>query len=239
MFNRKLFKENLMNTREVIQILTSEILVSISTVVSMGTKFVLAVYFFHKYSKVKAGVPLVWGAGFFFFGLSQVPMIVSRYFEDPSTTVYFALLAAFLAALSLALLYYGSALLFFAKGSFMRKKLSIILFVVMVAAIVILAVLNPENILKAVFVTVGVGFIFPAVFIIAVIFFIIWYKLEPANPRKFNVFLVAFAWLLYSLLNGATTVFYLEQFDWIFPFIATVSHLLLLYGMTVGKATGH
>lgn len=181
----------------------------------------------------------MWGAGFFFFGLSQVPMLINRYFKDPDTTVYFALLAAFLAALSLALLYYGSALLFFTKGSFMRKKLSITLFIVMVAVIVISLVLNPENILKSVFVIVGVGVIFPVVFIIAVIFFIIWYKLEPTNPRKFNVFLVAFAWLLYSLLNGATTIFYLEQFDWVFPLIATISFLLLLYGMTVGKATGH
>ena len=222
-----------------VQIPASEILTSVSTIVSIGTKFVLAVYFFHKYSQKRAGVPLVWGAGFFFFGLSQVPMMVSRYFKDPSTTVYFALLAAFLAALSLALLYYGSALLFFTKGSFMRKKFSITLFIVMVAVIVISIILNPEDILKSVFVIVGVGFIFPVVFLIAVIFFVIWNKIEPTNPRKSNVFLVAVAWLLYSLLNGATTVYYSQWFEWVFPLIATVSFLLLLYGMTVGKATGH
>lgn len=206
----------------------------------MGTKFVLAVYFFHKYSKVKAGVPLVWGAGFFIFGLSQIPVLAMRNLKDTDTSMYFALLAAILAALSLALLYYGSALLFFTKGSFMRKKLSIIFFVVMLAVIVMFPlVMTPENVLRSVFVTVAMGFIFPILFIVALIFFTIWSKLEPANPRKFNVFLVGMAWLMYSLLNGATSIYYLRQFDWIFAIIATVSFLLLLYGMTVGKATGH
>lgn len=207
---------------------------------SISVKFVLAVYFLHRYYQKKIEIPLVWAAGFFFFGLSQVPIWAMRYFQDTTTNMYFALLGAFLAALSLALLYYGTSLLYFRKGSFMREKLSIIFFVIM--TVIILAfpyVMSTESVLSTVFRVVATGFIFPILFIVAIIFFTIWHMLEPTNARKPNVFLVAVAWLMYSLLNGLTSTLFLRHYDWVFFSIATISFLLLLYGMTLGKATGH
>lgn len=181
----------------------------------------------------------MWGGGFLFFGLSQIPILTMRYFKDPTTNMEFALMGAFLAALSLALMYYGTSLIYFKKGSFFREKLSAIFFVVMTAIILTFPlVMSPQEVLKMVFVVVASGFIFPILTIVAIIFFLIWYKLEPKNPRKPNVFLVAVAWLMYSLLNGLTSTYYGKMFDWIFFIVATVSFLLLLYGMTLGKATG-
>lgn len=200
----------------------------------------LAIYFLNRYSKKRAGIPLAWGTGFFFFGLSQIPILAMRYFEDAATNMYFALLGAFLAALSLALLYYGTSLLFFTKGSFMQKKLSIIFFMVM--AIIILAfplLTTAENVLKSVFIVVATGFIFPIVLIIALLFFVIWHKLDHANPRRVNVFLVAVAWLIYSVINGIGAFYFVTAFELIFYVLSIVSFLLLLYGMTLGKATGH
>ena len=223
-----------------ISIPAAEILSWTSTFVSISVKFMLAVYFLHRYNQKKMEIPLVWAAGFFFFGLSQIPIWAMRYFQDTTTNMYFALLGAFLAALSLALLYYGTSLLYFRKGSFMREKLSIIFFVIM--TVVILAfpyVMSTESVLSTVFLVVASGFIFPILFIVAIIFFIIWHRLEPTNARKPNVFIVAVAWLMYSLLNGLTSTFFLKQYDWVFFSIATISFLLLLYGMTLGKATGH
>jgi len=211
----------------------------ISTFISIGVKFVLAAYFFHRYSREKAGIPLVWGTGFFFFGLSQVPVVAMRYFGDPTTDMAFALLGALIAALALALLYYGTSLLFFPKGSFMQGKLSIVFFTVM--AVVVLAFrlfAAPENILKSVFLIVASGFIFPILGLVALLFFMIWRKLEPENPRRTNVFVVAVAWLVYSVVNGGGTFSVGKPYEWVFYVLATGAFLVLLYGMTVGKATG-
>jgi len=224
----------------VISISGIETLRWISTIVSISVKFMLAIYFLNRYSKKRAGIPLAWGTGFFFFGLSQIPILAMRYFEDAATDMYFALMGAFLAALSLALLYYGTSLLFFTTGSFMQKKLSIIFFVVM--AIIILAfplLTTAENVLKSIFMVVATGFIFPIMLIMAFLFFIIWHKLDPINPRRVNVFLVAVAWLIYSLVNGIGSFFFVTAFDVLFYLLSIISFLILLYGMTLGKATGH
>ncbi|MBU7014806.1 MAG: hypothetical protein HXS52_01575 [Theionarchaea archaeon] len=221
-------------------ILTLEILRWTSTLVSIGVKFLLAVYFFRIYSQKKSEVPLILGTGFSFFGLSQIPILSMRYFDDPTTNMYFALLGAFLAALSLALLYYGTSLLYFKAHSFMRKPFSILLFVVMLAVILCFPfTLSTEAILKNVFVVVATGFIFPILSLVAVIFFYIWLRLEPDNPRRISVLLVAAAWLTYSLANGIGSFYFGTAFDWIFYTLCIIAFLVLLYGMTLGKATGH
>ncbi|MBU6998763.1 MAG: hypothetical protein HXS41_05415 [Theionarchaea archaeon] len=203
-------------------------------------KFLLAVYFFRIYSQKKTGVPLILGTGFSFFGLSQIPILSSRYFDDPTTNMYFGLLGAFLAALSLALLYYGTSLLYFKADSFMRKRFSTLLFVIMLAVILCFPFTLPtEAVLKNVFMVVATGFIFPILTLVAVIFFYIWVRLEPENPRKTSVFLVAAAWLTYSAANGIGSFYFGTAFDWIFYTLCIVAFLVLLYGMTLGKATGH
>ncbi len=203
-------------------------------------KFILAIYFLMIYSKEKKEIPFIWGTGFFFFGLSQIPILAIRYFQDPETNMAFALLAAFLAALSLALMYFGAALLYFPKGSFMREKLAIISFVVMTAVILLFPfTMPPEAILKSVFVVVSSGFIFPMLFMVALIFFVIWRRLAPDNPRRRGVFLVAGAMLVYSVGSGVTSTYFGRQIDWVFAIVSIVSFLTLLYGMILGKATGH
>ncbi len=182
----------------------------------------------------------MWGTGFFFFGLSQVPVLSMRYFQDPYTNMYFAFLAASLAALSLALLYYGSALLYFKKGSFMREKLTIIFFVIMIAVVLMFPfIFSPETVLKPLFVVVSSGFIFPMLFIVTIIFFVIWRRLAPDNPRRTGVLLVAGALLIYSVASGITSTYFGLHFDWIFSILCIISFLTLLYGMILGKATGH
>lgn len=223
-----------------ISISAEEILRWTSTFISMGVKFILAAYFLHRYSQEKRGVPLVWGLGFFFFGLSQVPILAVRYFEDTSTSMWFALLASALAALSIALLYYGTSMLYFPINSFMREKLSIIFFVVMMAIVLMFPfTMSPETVLKSVFRVVTTGFFFPILFIMAVIFFMIWRKLEPDNPRKPHVLLVGVVLLVYSVLGTYTPTYFGSYFDWIFYSVAALVFLLLLYGMIMGKATGH
>ena len=203
-------------------------------------KFILAIYFLRIYSKERKEIPFIWGTGFFFFGLSQVPIFAIRYFQDPETNMAFALLAAFLAALSLALMYFGAALLYFPKNSFMREKLTIISFVVMVVVILMFPfTMSAEAILKSVFVVVSSGFIFPMLFMVALIFFVIWRRLAPDNPRRRGVFLVAGSLLVYSVASGVTSTYFGRQFDWVFATLSIVSFLILLYGMILGKATGH
>ncbi len=239
--NRKVFKQNGVNTteQEVISI-SVEILREISTFVSIGVKLILAAYFLSKYSQKKMEAPLVWGAGFFFFGLSQVPVVAMQYFRDPAIDMAFALLAALLAALSLALLYYGASLLYFVRGSFWRERFSIFLFVGMAGAIgIFFFAVGSENVLKSIFLLVATGFIFPILAVVALLFFIVWRKLEPVNPRRINVLFVAFAWLGYSLVNGFGSFFFTTSIDWIFYMLSIVSSIILLYGMTLGKATGH
>ena len=217
-----------------------EILRWISPIAGMGMKFILAIYFLKIYTKEKKKIPFVWGTGFFFFGLSQVPVLAMRYFQDPKMNMAFALLAAFLAALSLALMYYGAALLYFPKGSFMREKLTIFSFVVMTAVIVAFPfALSTEDVLKSVFVVVSSGFIFPMLFMVGLIFLVIWRRLAPDNPRRTGVLLVAGALLVYSVASGITSTYFGRQFDWVFAIVSIVSFLTLLYGMILGKATGH
>jgi hypothetical protein len=222
----------------VIFIPATEILRWTSTFVSIGVKFVLAAYFFHKYRQKKMGVPLVWGAGFLFFGLSQVPILVMRYFKDPNTNMGFALLGAFLAALSLALIYYGSSLIYFKKGSFMREKLSIILFSIMGGVTLLFPIfMTSQEVLRRIFMVVATGFIFPVLFLVSVVFFVIWMRLEPDNPRKPNILLVSFGWFTYSIVNGVGSFSVGRSFEWVFYVLATIAFLILLYGMILGKAT--
>ena len=217
-----------------------EIIRQISPFAGMTIKYILAIYFCGRYLQKKERVPLVWGMGFFFLGLSQVPFMAMRYFQDPTTNAEFALFAAFLAALSLALLYYGTSLLYFIKGSFMREKLSIISFVVMMAVILVfLLTQSREAILKSLFMVVSVVFIFPMLFVVAVIFFMIWRRLEADDPRKTSVFMVGAALLTYSILSGTTSTYFGTPYDWIFIALSILSFVVLLYGMILGRATGH
>ncbi len=227
-------------TKKVIKIPVTETLRWISTFVSIGVKFLLAVYFFSQYTKKKRRAPLVWCGGFFFFGLSQVPILAMRYFRDPTTNIFFALLAAFLAALSLGLLYYGASFLYFTQGSFMREKFSVILWVMMMAAVTVFVYVVPrEAILNSVFFMVATGFIFPVLFAVGLIFFVVWYKLDPTNPRRVNVLLVGAAWLAYSLVNGIGSFYFGKPLEWMFYVLSIVSFLTLLFGMSMGKATSH
>ncbi len=222
-----------------ISISTVEILRWTSTLVSISVKFVLAGYFLMKYSHKRMTVPLVWGIGFFFFGFSQVPILIMRYFRDPTTNMAFALLGAFIAILSLAFLYYGASLLFFAKGSFMQKPLSLIFFVVMLVCLAVFPfMIAPENILRSIFFLVATGFIFSLLLIVALIFFVTWRHLEPDIPRRPNVLFVAVAWAVYAVTNGLGSFSVGTPFEWIFYVVSSVAFLFLLYGMTAGKATG-
>lgn len=227
-------------TKKVIKIPVTETLRWISTFVSIGVKFLLAIYFFSQYTKKKRRAPLVWCGGFFLFGLSQVPILAMRYFRDPTTNIFFALLAAFLAALSLGLLYYGASLLYFTQGSFMREKFSVILWAAMLAAIIVFVYMVPrEAILSSVFFMVAAGFIFPVLLAVALIFFVVWYKLDPTNPKRVNVLLVGAAWLAYSVVNGIGSFYFGTPFEWMFYILSIVSFLFLLFGMSIGKVTGH
>jgi len=222
----------------VIRISMVEILRWMSTIVSISVKFLLAFYFMRIYSKQKLGTPLIWGTGFFFFGLSQVPGVAYRYFEDPFTATAFSILGMFLVVLSLSVLYYGASILLFPKGSVMREKISLLLFIIMVCITAGLAVtVTPENVLSRGFRVIATGLIFPMSMVIAVIFIITWYKLEPDNSRRANVFLVGCAWCIYGLVNGIGSFFVGMSCEWVFYSLAIVSFLILLYGMTLGKAT--
>lgn len=215
-----------------------EILRWMSTIVSISVKFFLAFYFIRIYSKEKMATPLIWGTGFFFFGLSQLPGLAYRYFQDPLTATAFAILGTFLVTLSLSILYYGASLLLFVKGSFMRKKMTLILFALMVCVTGGLAVtVSSENILKLGFLVTATGLIFPLSVLIGCIFWITWHKLESDNPRRINVFLVGCAWITYGIVNGIGSFFVESSHEWIFYVLAIVSFLILLYGMTLGKAT--
>jgi hypothetical protein len=217
-----------------------EILRWISPLAGMGAKLILAIYFFNRYYQEKGKIPLVWGFGFFFFGLSQIPILLMRYFQDINTNMAFALIASSIAALSLALIYYGASLLLFTKGSFMREKLTIISFVSMMAVILMFPLaFSPAVILRNVFLVVSSGFIFPMLLMVAAIFLVIWHRLEPDNPRKSSVLVVAVALFVFSVGSGVTSTFFGRQFDWVFSIMSMVSFLMLLYGMIMGKATGH
>jgi hypothetical protein len=208
-----------------------------STIVSISVKFVLAFYFLHEYSQRKSRAPIVWGMGFFFFGFSQIPGLSLRYFEDPATTTAFMILGLFLLILSLALLYYGASLICFPKGSFMREKLSIIFFAAMLAVTLTSPfIIPPERALDVGF-FVAAGVILPISIAIAALFFVVWQKLVPDNSRRINVFFVGVAWLIYGVVNGIGSFFVGESVEWIFYILAIVSFLILLHGMTMGRAT--
>jgi len=224
----------------VIPISTADVLRETSNLISIGVKIVLVFYFFRRYSQSRAATPLMWGTGFLFFALSQIPIMIMRYFQDPNTNMQFALLASSLAALAFTFLYYGTALLFFKKGSFMRKKLSIIFFVAMMAVILMFPItMSTETVLKSMFMVVVTGFFFPITLLMAIIFFMIWSRLSADNPRKPNVLLVGAAWLLYSMQSLLTSTYFGKHYDWGFYILASCLFLMLLYGMTFGKATGH
>jgi hypothetical protein len=215
-----------------------EILRWISTIVSIGVKFFLACYFIRIYSREKIPTPLIWGTGFFFFGLSQLPGLAYRYFEDPFTASAFTLLGTFLVALSLSILYYGASILLFLKGSFMRKPLTLIFFGIMACVTAGLAVMvTPENVLTLGFLVTATGLIFPMSMIIGCVFIRTWHKLDSDNPRRVNVFLVGCAWSIYGLVNGIGSFYVTSTYEWIFYILAIVAFLILLYGMTLGKVT--
>ncbi|MBU7031289.1 MAG: hypothetical protein HXS53_02045 [Theionarchaea archaeon] len=221
-----------------IRISMVEILRWISTIVSISVKFLLAFYFMRLYWKEKRGTPLIWGTGFFFFGLSQVPGVAYRYFEDPMTATAFSILGTILVILSLSVLYYGASILLFPKGSVLREKTSLLLFIIMVCVTAgLIVTVTPENVLTRGFRVIATGLIFPMSMVIAAIFTVTWYKLEPDNPKRVNILLVGCAWCIYGLVNGIGSFFVGMPHEWVFYTLAIVSFLILLYGMTLGKAT--
>ncbi|MGD2247853.1 MAG: hypothetical protein PVF58_05555 [Candidatus Methanofastidiosia archaeon] len=223
-----------------VSILIENILRETSNTISIIVKIILAYYFFRRYSQTKLRIPLIWGAGFLLSAISQIPVVAMRSFQDPTTNMAFAVMASSTVALAFVFLYYGTALLYFKKDSFMRERLSIIMLVLMMGTILMFPfVMSAETVLKSMFVIVTVGFIHPTTLLMALIFFMIWHRLNPENPRKPNVLIVGIAWFSYSLQCLLTSVFFGKQFDWIFYIIAALIFLMLFYGMIFGKATEH
>lgn len=196
----------------------------------------MGAYFFREYLIKRLKASLAWGLAFTIYALVVINLAFLATGEISETQVMFGVV---LTSVMMSLFYYGASLLFFREKSFFREKFAVILFLVILAVSSFIVIVFPTEEIVAVMRTVTVSMMSAIFFLIGVLFYRVSRRLPEKDPRRRTVTLVALAWFIVVIWLGYIAVFWGEyQIPEAFVFLlGTFGFLLLLYGMTTGKAT--
>lgn len=212
------------------------IILGVCYVINALALFVLFGYFFRQYSAKRLRASLAWATGFLAFAFGIVTLAFMATGEVSKLPV---MIDVVLTSIAMTFFYYGASLLFFREGSFFREKMAVILFVVyLVISLFITYILPVEEIAEKM--RAPVLFMEIIVFItIASLFLQVARRLPKDDARKRTVNLVAASWIIISVW-----AFYIGAFWGTHPILEALvfilgsgGFLLLVYGMTTGKAT--
>jgi hypothetical protein len=194
----------------------------------------LAGYFIREFVAKRLRASLAWGLGFLFFIFVILNLAGLAVGEVSKSTVLFGVI---LSSLSLTLYYYGASLLFYGEGSFMREKMTVIIFIIIFGIASSIVYITPAAELAE---TLRAPFIAMAVLVtltISVLFYQVSRRLDRADHRRRTVTLVSLAWLVVTIW-----LCYIGLFWGVYPLLeagvfvlGSVGFLLLLYGMTTAK----
>ena len=211
----------------------------ISYAVGVTASLILSMYFLYDYARRRFRSSLAWGIGLFLYSVGEATDI----FVDVSGEVALGKAGLFGALLVVAwgmtFLYYGTALLFFEERSFFREKMAAIIFAIYVVySGYLVAVLPVEGFRQAVVTPIQLGLMTPIFAAAAVLFYSISRKMEKDDPARKSALLVSAAWGL-LVVNSVSRGLFLEYSaltDAVIQGLHIVAWVLILYGMTMGKA---
>lgn len=198
--------------------------------------FVLAGYFGLEYSRKKLRASLAWTLGFLLFGIVVVNL---AFLATAGVTKPQVVLGAVLTASNMALLYYGASLLFFSEKSFFREKMTVAIFSLFLVITVFVVYLIPVEELAEKLRLPFTGLMALITAVIAILFYRVRTRLAIGDPRRRTVTYVSAAWAVITLW-----LFYIAMFWAVYPqieagvfLLGSFGFILLLYGMTTGRAT--
>lgn len=198
--------------------------------------FVLGGYFIREYVRKKLRPSLAWGVGFALFGIVVINLAS---LAAAGITKLLVMFGVVLTATTMSLLYYGAALLFFREGSFYREKMTVIIFLLFNAiSSYIVYVVPVDRIavqLRGPFVT-GMALI---VIVIGILFGRVMSRLPKEDIRRRTLAYVSIAWFILGMWLAYLALFWGEYpgIEAATFLLGSFGFLLLLYGMTTGKAT--
>ncbi|MGD2248632.1 MAG: hypothetical protein PVF58_09515 [Candidatus Methanofastidiosia archaeon] len=215
------------------------IVVAISYVVSIVATATLAVYFFREYAQKKLRASLAWGLGllvYVFAMITDFSVDISGEMAVGKPALLIGLMVTFA---GMTLFYYGTSLLFFNRGSFFREKISALLFIFYIAVSVYLVVTLPtEGFKEAVRFPLETFLISPVYFAISILFYRVSARVDSDDPRRQTILFVAAGWFLLLIGGLYRGLFFGSSaaFDSLSHIVRATAWLLILYGMTFGKA---
>ncbi|MGD2248624.1 MAG: hypothetical protein PVF58_09475 [Candidatus Methanofastidiosia archaeon] len=199
--------------------------------------FLLVGYFIREYMIKKLRASLAWAVGFFLFSLMIISL--ASYTTIDTVSKIQVMVAFVLASSAVSSLYYGAALIYFGEKSFFREKMTSIFFVgIIIIGSILTAVTDKSELVS----TVGnyTNGIFLLVYVvIGSMFFAVSRKLPGGDPRKRAINMVGIAWYIVAIWNTYVGLFWGEDplLEAGMFLLGSFGFLLLLYGMTTGKAT--
>ncbi|MGD2249276.1 MAG: hypothetical protein PVF58_12790 [Candidatus Methanofastidiosia archaeon] len=213
--------------------------VLISYTVGITASVVLGFYFLYDFATRKLRASLAWGIGILLYSLGEATDVYVNITGEITLGKPGLFAALLVVACAMVLLYYGTSLLFFTKESFFREKMAVIIFAIyIVYSAYLVGALPVEGFRQAVVAPIQLGLMTPVFVVSCILFYAISWKMEPGDPARTSSFLVSAAWGLLAINSGFRGLFleYSPVIDALIQIIHMVAWILLLYGMTLGKA---
>lgn len=198
--------------------------------------FLLGGFFFREYFTKRLKASASWGFAFILYALVVINLAFLATGEISKSSV---MVGVILTSVMMALFYYGASLLFFSEGSFFREKFAVILFFLIFAISSFIVIYFPTEEIVAVMRTVTTLMMATVFFLIGVLFYRVSGRLPRGDPRRRTVTLVAAAWFIVVIWLVYIAFFWGEYAipEALVFLLGSSGFLLLLYGMTTGRAT--
>lgn len=211
-----------------------------SYAVAIAATFIISVYFFYEYYVKKLRSSLAWALGFFFYGIAQSSHLTADMVGEIAMGKLGFAVGIMVLIFAMILFYYGTSLLFFDEKSFFREKASFLLFLVFTAySLYLVMVLPMEGFLKAIATPISLVLMMPIFLVMGVLFYHVCRALARDDSRRQTVLLVSMGWFLVGISSLYLGLFlgYSGISDSANYIVHVVAWILILYGMTIGKAT--
>lgn len=213
--------------------------VLISYAVGITASVILAVYFLYDYATRKLRASLAWGTGILLYSMGEATDIYVDITGEITLGKPGLFAALSVVACAMALIYYGTSLLFFDKNSFFREKMAVIIFgIFIVYSGYLVGAIPVEGFRQAVVTPIQLGLMTPIFVVSCILFYAIALKMEPQDPVRTSSFLVSAAWGMLAINSVCRGLFleYSPITDALIQMLHMIAWVLLLYGMTLGKA---
>ncbi len=219
--------------------MSMSILYVISYIIAIAAVISLSGYFFREYSIKRMHASLAWSLGFLFYGIAQINHLSADVLGDVRVGKPAFAIGMMMLVFAVTLFYYGTSLLFFDEGSFYREGLPVIIFLgYSVYSVVILVELPLEGFVEAVAPFLSLGEMMPMFLVIAAPFYLTSKKLDQSDPRRHMLLLLFTGWFFVAVSSAylGTSLGFSWVTDSMIYILQMLAWLLILYGMTIGKA---